>query len=297
MSYDLNLYFEPPVPRARVLRYFATRKHYRVGGSDAVYQNMDTGVYFFMRSQCERNIMFKKNIVSTAFEINYVRPSFFGTEAEIELSDFIATFRPRIEDGQIHGMGHGPYSGEGFLRGWNFGNVFTVRLGLLKNWDLSSMAADKLRAAWAWNYHLAKHNWDNPNLFVPTIMFFRIGGRPSTVVVWGDGIPVLLPKVDYVLVGRHVQAEKQAGLAPWSAIANVLERSGFNAADDPIKLAYFTTPSSIKELVTNIPAIDAKALERLRADEILDEELIAAARESIEHDKDDLSVMTTRNDT
>jgi len=30
MSYDLDLYFEPPVPQGRILQYFAARKHYRV---------------------------------------------------------------------------------------------------------------------------------------------------------------------------------------------------------------------------------------------------------------------------
>jgi hypothetical protein len=110
-------------------------------------------------------------------------------------------------------------------------------------------------------------------------------------------MPILLPKVDYVLVGRHVRGEKCVALAPCAAVAEAIERAGFDTANDPIKLAYFTTPPPIKELVTNIPAIDVKALERLRADEILDDELIAAARESIQRDKDDLSTMTIQRDT
>jgi hypothetical protein len=79
----------------------------------------------------------------------------------------------------MHGMGDGPYSREGFLRGWNFGNVFSTRGALLKSFDLSSMPADKLRAAWTWNYHLAEQEWRNPSLVVPTVMFFRIEGRPA----------------------------------------------------------------------------------------------------------------------
>jgi hypothetical protein len=284
VSYDLNLYFEPPVTRNRILRYFVERKHYKVEKDNAVYQNPETGVYFFMRLRCARNLLFQKNAVSAAFEINYHRPSFFGIEAEIELSDFVAAFKPRIEDGQMRGMGEGPYSGDGFLNGWNFGNLFGVRVGLLKNPDLkiSSMPTDKLRVAWTWNYHLAQRKWRNPSCFVPTIMFFRIEGRPSTVVIWGDGRPVLLPKVDYVLVGRHVSGENHVGLAPWSAIVDIVERADFDTANDPLKLAYFRTPPPIANWVANIPPIDVSALERLRVDEILDDELIAAARESIE---------------
>jgi len=197
-----------------------------------------------MRSQCERSFLLKKNIVSTAFAINYGRPSFFATEAEIELSDFVATFHARIEDAQMHGMGEGPYSGEGFLRGWNFGNVFSACLALSKSFDLSSMPADKLRAAWAWNYHRTEQDWRNPSLVVPTIMF--LNGRPCTVAVWGDGAPFLLPRVDHVLIGRHVRGEKHFGLAPWPAVVEVIDRAGFDTAKGPIKLSYFTTPQASK---------------------------------------------------
>lgn len=82
-----------------------------------------------MRSQCERKFLLKKNVVSTAFEVNYNRPNFFGLEAEIELSAFVTEFQPRIHDPQMRGMGDGPYFGEGFLSGWNFWNVLGIRAG------------------------------------------------------------------------------------------------------------------------------------------------------------------------
>jgi hypothetical protein len=82
MSYDLDLYFEPAVSRSRILEYFTTRKRYTVEENNAVYQNPDTGVYFFMRLRCARSILLQKNVVAVEFEINYQRPSFFGTEAE-----------------------------------------------------------------------------------------------------------------------------------------------------------------------------------------------------------------------
>jgi hypothetical protein len=289
MSYDLDLYFEPEVSRSRILQHLTTRKRYRVEENNTVYQNPDTGVYFFMSLRCERNLLFQKNVASAAFEINYGRPSFFGTEAEIELSALVAAFRPRIEDGQMRGMVDGPYSAEGFLSGWNFGNLFTVRTCLLKSFELSSMPADTLSAAWAWNYHLAECKWRNPSCFVPTIAFFRIEGRPSRVVAWGDGMPILLPKVDYVLVGRDVSGEPRFGLAPRTEVAEVVERAGFDPKNDPLKIAYFKTPRPIADWVANIPLIDINALKQLRADQIVDDELIVAARESIERDKDDPS--------
>jgi hypothetical protein len=62
--------------------------------------------------------------------------------------------------------------------------------------------------------------------------------------------------------------------------------------NDPLKLAYFTTPLPIADWVAHIPMIDIGALEQLRADQILDDELIAAAQESIKRDNDDPSTMT-----
>lgn len=295
MSYDLDLYFKPAVSRSRILQYFTARKRYTVEEDNAVYQNPDTGVYFFMRFCCARSILLQKNVVAAEFEINYHPPSFLGTEAEIELSAFVAAFQPRIQDPQMRGMGEGPYSGEGFLNGWNFGNVFGARVGRSDNPDrnITSMPADRLRAAWAWNYRLAEHQRRNPDCFVPTIRFFRIDRPANTVVAWGDGMPVLLPKVDHVLVGRSTSGEPRFGLVPWSEVAEIIDRAGFDTTNDPLKLAYSTTPPLIANWVAHMPTVDVGALERLRADQILDDELVAAAKESMERDKDDPSITTT----
>jgi hypothetical protein len=118
MSYSLELYFEPAVRRERALAHFGARRRFSMKNDDVVYENRDTGVYFFMRLRSARKL-FRSSIVSAEFEINYCRPSYFGIEAEKVLSDFVAVFQPRIEDPQIQGMGEGPYSGEGFLSGWN----------------------------------------------------------------------------------------------------------------------------------------------------------------------------------
>jgi hypothetical protein len=283
MSYSLDLYFEPPVRRYRLLQHFAARRHFSVKNDDVVYENPYTGVYFFVRLRSARKL-FRSNVVSAEFEINYYRPSYFGIEVENVLSDFVAVFQPGIEDPQMQGMGEGPYSREGFISGWNFGNVFASRNALSPGRNVVSMPSDELRATWEWNYHCAERQRRNPGLFVPTIFFFRIESRPSRVVFWGEGMPILLPKVDHVLVGRIVSGEKRYGLASWSELVEVIRRADLDATNDPLKLAYRVTPQPIANWVTNIPLIDFNALERLRPDQILDNELIAAARESFEPD-------------
>ena len=88
----------------------------------------------------------------------------------------------------------------------------------------------------------------------------------------------MLPRVDYVLIGRFTSGEKRYGMAPWSEVLDVIQRAGLDTAKDPLDIAYLTIPPPIANWVANISLIDVDALERVRPDQILDEELIAAAR-------------------
>lgn len=275
MSYSLFLHFKPRLRRAEMLKYFAARKHYKAAKDRVSYQNEDTGVYFWFDLRCGRDILLRRTVVSAEFEINYNRPSFFGIEAEKELSAFVAAFHPRIEDPQMEGMGEGPYSGDGFLRGWNFGNRFAIEQTASKERDgkIATMPAAELHAAWQWNYQCAERR-DRLNLryYMPTILFWRIDGRAQRVVIWGESMPILLPRVDYVVVAREI-GKTHVSLVPWSEIIEVAMRAGFDTSKEPLELRYLTPPPSIVDWAANLPLIDLKAYERLAAYQILDEEL------------------------
>jgi hypothetical protein len=283
MSYTLDLHFRPAVPRDRVLRYFAARKYFTIVEDKLSYQNPDTGVYFWIKLRCARNILLQRTIVSAEFEINYNRPSFFGIEGERELSAFVAAFQPRIEDAQMHGMGEGPYSREGFLSGWNFGNVFGIhnRLSNDSAGDIPSLPAETLRAVWTWNDQRGDLKRRKAGCVVPTIRFIHIDGRLRRVVIWGEGAAIVLPQVDYVLVGKLIASEKRVRLVPWSEVLDVARRAGFDTAKLPLSLAYLVTPRPIADWLANLPLIDFEALpgDRLEAHQVIDNELIAAARE------------------
>jgi hypothetical protein len=286
MSYSLELRFRPAIRRERILQYFAGRRHFTTDGDNLVYRHPDTSAYFFVRLRSGRNMLLQRAVATAEFEVNYFRPSFFGVEAEKELAAFVVAFRPRIDDPQMYGMGSGPYSRDAFLKAWNFGNVFSTHdvLSSAPDCDLPSLPEDVLRAVWEWNYLRPERSETFENsAFVPGIRLFRIDGRPRRVVVWGQGMPILLPQVDHVLVGREVSGEPHFGLVPWSDVLEVLRHTRFDTTKDPITLHYFKTPQPIAEWVANVPSIDVKTLERLRPDQVLDDELIAAAR-SFERD-------------
>lgn len=277
MSYSLFLHFKPRLRRQDLLAYFARRRHYKAAKDRVSYQNEDTGVYFWLKLRCSRDILLRRTVVTAEFEINYNRPSFFGLEAERELSAIIGAFHPRIEDPQMHGMDEGPYSGEGFLRGWNFGNQFAIGQATPDKSKIATMPAADLHAAWQWNIDCAdrREKRDRHN-YVPTILFWQIDGRARRVVIWGEAMPIQLPHVDYVVVAREVSGKLQGGLASWAEVVELTKRAGFDASKETLELRYLVPPPMIAHWVANIPLIDLKAYERLHPGQILDEELRAA---------------------
>jgi hypothetical protein len=285
MTYSLDLFFKPAVDLKRINRYFQDRRYFSLAGNDAVYENPDTKVGFSFTFRLRRNLLLRQVAVSAEFEVKYGRPSWFADEAAIELSAFTAAFGPRIEDSQMRGMAKGPYSGDRFLRAWDFGNSFTVRQIFVDKPDfrMATLPSDRLRAIWAWNYRrAAEHEISGRRRFTPLIQFIGIEGCLHTMALWPRGMPVLLPKVDYVLVSREDGNDERFGLAPWSEVLEVVgQNPRFDVTKDPISLEYFDTPPAITKWMENIPSIDLRALERLPARQVFDAELAAAARESI----------------
>jgi hypothetical protein len=230
MSYDLLFSFPKPVSRTEIERYFRVRPNYQVGDA-AVYQNSNTGVYFMFSWPHDGA---DNNVPRVSFNINYFRPHVFGLEAEPELRAFVARFSPSIEDPQLHGMGSGPYAPELFLSGWNAGNeaayesLLQMQQPMRKLYTLPSADLERI---WRWNLLIGQTQAKfDQSLFVPRIMMLAVNGELTTVVVWGDGIPELIPEVQAVLVVRQElspnamtgQNVKDNCLLPQSSLDSVL---------------------------------------------------------------------------
>ena len=103
-------------------------------------------------------------------------------------------------------MGNGPYTKEGFLAGWNTGNEYAYDAILqmqTPSHKFFSLPAAELEKVWRWNASIAAtQTVYGESLFVPRIMPLSVNGELRTVVVWGDGIPELIPEVDLLLVMR-----------------------------------------------------------------------------------------------
>ncbi len=194
MSYDLYLYPDAFDADA-IAAWFAGRSHYK----DDLYSNDETGVYFTVHidenpEQGEDSE--GPNGPCVAFSINYFRPHTFGLEAELEVAAFLARFPSRINDPQR--MGDGPYSREGFLEGWNHGNLTAFKV-MAKQGIPRPASADPVRieAAWAWNYSRAQLQAEaGEGLFVPKIVWVlpTPGAAPEPAITWTFGVATIIPE-------------------------------------------------------------------------------------------------------
>lgn len=293
MSYDLFFRCRKPgntISREDFDGYFDGLDNYKIDGAEAWYSNEDTGVYFTFdfsdqSDDDEDEERVDKTLAPISFNINYLRPHPFGLEADAELQMFVNHFELKVSDPQINGMGDGEYSSAGFLRGWNAGNEFAYRAMLSQDpkQDVLSLPSAKLRQYWTWNDDrgIVQDEMVDSG-FVPKLFFFNVNGKVKTGVAWGDGIPVLLPEVDLVLMPRQRLASKgdDIVMATWQELLPLLER--FPKVEKGLQcreLFFEETPADIEKWIRSRKP-PAESPKEVGFDQILDEDLLEKARSS-----------------
>jgi hypothetical protein len=294
MSYDLffrSRNADTPFSRDDFARHFSGRPRFEVKDSQAWYANEDSGVYFAFdyverAGDPDPADDTDPTLLPVSFNLNYFRPHPFGLEAEPEVGAFVRAFDLTVSDPQLSGMGDGEYSTEGFLSGWNAGNAFGFEA--LASQDLSgsllTMPAARIHAAWQWNFNReARQNATGDAVFVPRIFFFDVGGEVQTGVAWGDGIPILLPVVDVVLVPRQrlaprrwLRSKDDLVVFSWPEIEPIASRFQKAAGElESFELFYDATPADIEQVIRDRqPAALPTAV---TFDKVLDRELLKQA--------------------
>jgi hypothetical protein len=278
MSYDL--FFRPRGGSvdAGACRDYFTGRGYRVEAGQAWYANEDTGVYFVFDLPEEG--------ADFAFNLNYFRPHFFVLEAEPEVAAFVRAFELEVSDPQIGGMGEGEYRSAGLIAGWNQGNRLACQAMLSQDRppaDVLHLPSAELERIWRWNRdRRARQQAVGDGRFVPMIMLFRMDGRAVTAAVWTDGIPLVVPPVDYLMVHRHQLAPRRLLLfrreeiipVSWADAAPVLESHGGLDADGVVTLNYDAPPEGVAGWIRSLPSRPMPG--RVPADQVIDRELIEA---------------------
>ena len=290
MSYDL--YFTAPeITYQQFADYFSTRPHYQLNEEQAFYQNEGTDVYFSFDYTSEDAEAEEPAGGHVSFNINFYRPHFFGLEAEPEVRALVDHFGFEILDPQNDGMGEGPYASEGFLRGWNAGNEFGYRAILGSDQppeSVDSWPTEELDSMWRWNCEKVEHqNRLGEDYFVPRIMAIRSGPDLASVAVWLDAMPCLIPRVDYLMIGRKELAPRRffrrtedSCLVPLADALPLIERFATRDCARPaFFLHYASPPAEILQFVRALIPLDEK-LEAVSLDQILNRELVEKHRKT-----------------
>jgi len=283
MSYDLFFEFQSPVQAEDLDRYFATRPNYQ-SGNGAFYQNQATGVYFQFTWSADATG--SRTVSRSAFNMNFFRSHVFALEAEPEVRSFVERFSARVQDPQKEGMGDGPYSTNGFLKGWNTGNEYAYEAILTMqapSHKFYTLPANEIEWVWRWNFSIASTQASfGESLFVPRIMPLLINGELHTVVVWGDGIPELIPEVDMLLIIRDELAPVPANGVHQKDKCLVLQNSVNEIlaplSDDGYALrvrkpTYNVAPDAVRKFIRSLPQT-TDHITGVAMDSILDGELV-----------------------
>lgn len=295
MSYDL-FFHKPGLTESQFSAYFSGRANYQMGPRQAVYENEDTGVSFmfeFGRDENDEDEQEADELVSerpdASFNLNFFRPHYFALEAEPEVRAFIERFDLQISDGQVEGMGDGPFTTDGFLRGWNKGNEFAYR-AFLKMEDgpevVASLPTAELDSIWGWNYaHKQYQEKLGERVFVPRIMFLTIDSKLCSVSTWAEGIPSLLPITDGLLIGRKptgfrrlFKRDWESCYVPFEAARRVLPSQPVAStyARPAILLDYVSPPSEIVQFIKSLKPMEQ--FDGIHPSQVLNRELVERAQ-------------------
>ena len=279
MTYTLNLKFSAPVGIGRLQDYFLRRRRYVRQKNTWAYRNPETRVEFWFEGRPLGPLFLGRFMTQAEFTVNYGRPSYFGLEAEIELSAFIAEFSPQIDDPQFDGMGKGPYSPEAFFRAWNAGNEFAAGSlqGEPMNHTFHGLPRSTLQSVWTWIYQRDERRVrTSRRQDVAQLEFVLLDGRPRTIALWPLQVPIVLPEVDYVMLGRQASNDLEWAVCSWGKVENAARLAGFDASARPLDLRYEDPPRSIAALFKDAAALDPQTVRRLEPVELIDSEILEA---------------------
>lgn len=297
MSYDLFLTPRPgnEFGRSDFLEFFESRMHYIVQQDNATYMNDATGIYFtFDFSEGEKEDMkapahlLKPHL---SFNLNYYRPHTFALEAVSELSACVEHFNFTVDDPQNEGMGVGEFTENGFLRGWNAGNMFAIK-AIQSNTEysappLKTIPDADLEKYWRWSFEREEMYEDlGVDVFIPRIFYFQLEGQLRTATVWTDAIPVALPRTEVVVFYREKLQKKVLGFGKDNSMSFVkfgqiepflkpypLENRGL----DFHLLYYEEPPKDLANFFRDQPETLPNMYKALQPDEVFGREMVAKA--------------------
>jgi hypothetical protein len=271
------------IPLQKIKDYFQERQNFSVSDLQALYSNLNTGVYFTFEYRGNRETE-NTGILPVVFKIPYGKAHIFVLEAESELGDFIRNFDLKISDPFGNKESYQDYAELDFYRGWNVGNEEYYR-DALKDTPLNtiySLPVALMEKIWRWNYHVAEMQAEQgKELFIPKVLMIDYQSRLYSAAVWTDGQPIALPRVDKLILyrrslapGWHFGQHEDIALADFSALEPLLKGYPLDKESiDYYTLIYQNIPADIKHFVQSSKAVKSENVKFVSFVEIYDLEL------------------------
>ena len=262
MSFDLYFYKakDNPVTEKDVATYLSNNLTSNISKSTRQwdYENPETGVYFLIdwNEPDSEDEEFEGFInLNFSFSLNFFRPDFFALESFPIVEKFVNDLDLFIFDPQDFNDVVIPAKfPAGYLETEWIAHNNQVTLDQFEKFNFKYLAADKSNYLWRFQFHREKlQNGLTEDIFVAGIFILESDkdGQLYTFCVWPNHIPVILPKVDYVIIKKvHKKLFK------------TIEESGFVQYDKIIA----ELGNSFETFEHNVP--DLVALRQENADKI-----------------------------
>jgi hypothetical protein len=241
MSYDLYFYKrkDHSITEEQVAMYLAGNLPFNSSEHPKQfnYENPDTGVYFMIDwNEPEDDPEVIADVDSFAdfdylnfsFSINFFRPDFFGLETFPVIEKFIKdldlfVMNPQEEEEELAGV---PRKFQvGYLQQQWLSNNKQVMLDNISEVDTEFMAPEKSNYLWWYQFHRQQlEETLTEDIFVPNTFVLKMNedGKLYSACVWPQHIPIILPPVDYVLIGKEYKKlsenVEESGLVSYETI-------------------------------------------------------------------------------
>jgi hypothetical protein len=212
MSYDLYFYrSKDKGPNEKTIRQYLSTNLVNVNEQEDrwLFTNDDTEVYYSVEynepdaDTAAADAYAGFEATNFSFDLNFIRPSFFGLEAFA----FVETFTRELGLFVLNPQGsdEGPVmaTAAGLYENWNLANL-QVSADYFGKMGATYMSLESSNAAWRYNYNRKQlQEQVGEGYFVPRLIFLKKGDTAVTLAVWPEHVPLVVPTADYYLLARR----------------------------------------------------------------------------------------------
>ncbi len=270
MSYDLNFYKRKTdsISKNDIEQYLSSLPNMTTNENETqwFYQNENTGVYctfeYYELDEADVNVETEsfEGFADTnfAFNINFIRPQFFGRECFPIVDKFAKDLNLYILNPQ--GDGEPKEYESGVLeKQWAESNLNFAKTNF-EEWGLHYLDLDKSNYYWVFsNKRTELQNKLGEEYFVPGIFYIKLKNENeiNTLSVWPEHIPYVLPKVDFVIVQKVKKKlfgkKKEEGIIKYSDLISNLGK--YFIDEETYKIIHPENAYSISKEFNSLPLL------------------------------------------